>query len=335
VRMKKKVSVIGDGGWGTTLALLLAEKDCNVTLWSYDCNYAEVLENTRENKKYFPGFKIPEEIRITSDLDSATVDKDFIVLAVPSKFFRSVVKNIKKFSNEAIFISVAKGIEIDTFKRMSEVINEELGEVNIAVLSGPSIAYEVAVKKPTSVVVAAYREEIAGKVQELFFTSYFRVYTSEDVVGVELGGALKNIIAIAAGICDGLGLGTNSKSALLSRGLAELIRLGKFLGAEPQTFFGLSGMGDMITTCFSYRSRNRWVGEEIGKGKKLDEVLERMEMVAEGVYTVKAVNNFIKLYNIDMPIAHKVYEVLYENKSPDIAVRELMARGPKSEKLIN
>jgi glycerol-3-phosphate dehydrogenase (NAD(P)+) len=332
--MKEKVSVIGDGGWGTTLGILLAEKNYDVTLWSYDPGYAEVLQITRENKKYFPGFKIPESIKITSDIDVATDNKNFIILAVPSKFFREVVKKIKNFNRNAIFISVAKGIEIETFKRMSEIIIEEHGEVNIAVLSGPSIAYEVALKKPTSVVVASYDENIASKVQALFFSSYFRVYTSSDVVGVELGGALKNIIAIAAGICDGLGFGTNSKSALLSRGLAELIRLGKFLGADPHTFFGLSGMGDMITTCFSTKSRNRWVGEEIGKGKKLNEILDKMEMVAEGIYTVRAVNKFIKVYNIDMPISQKVYEVLYENKPPDVAVQELMAREPKSERLI-
>ncbi len=333
--MKRTVAVIGDGGWGTTLAMLLLQKNCKVTLWSYDPDYAQILNTTRENRKYFPGFKIPEEITITSDLNFATKDKEFIILAIPSKFFRGVVKNIKEFNSDTIFVSVTKGLEIETLKRMSEIINEELGNVNIAVLSGPSIAYEVALKKPTSVVVAAHCEQTAAEVQKLFFTDYFRVYTSCDIVGVELGGALKNIVAIAAGICDGLELGTNSKSALLSRGLAEIIRLGKFLGADPQTFFGLSGMGDMITTCFSSKSRNRWVGEEIARGKKLEEILNTMEMVAEGIYTVKAVNKFIMLYNIDMPIVNKVYQVLYENKSPDVAVRELMTRRLKSERLLD
>lgn len=326
-----KVAIIGDGGWGTTLSLLLWEKGHEITLWSHDPEYAMFLRKKRENVKFLPGPKIPLQVQITANMDEATDGKDFILLAVPSKFFREVIKRIREFPPQAIFVSLAKGLEIDTFKRMSEIVREEMGDVRIAVLSGPSIAYEVVNRNPTSVVVASKDPDTALKVQELFFSERFRVYTSDDVIGVELGGALKNIVAIAAGICDGLGFGNNSKAALLSRGLVELIRFGKQMGAKAETFFGLSGLGDMITTCFSPKSRNRWVGEEIGRGKSLEEILEKMEMVAEGVYTVRAVYNFSKLYNINMPITEKVYEVLYRGKDPKEAVSELMRREPKHE----
>jgi glycerol-3-phosphate dehydrogenase (NAD(P)+) len=214
---------------------------------------------------------------------------------------------------------------------MSEVIEEILGKPNIAVLSGPSIAMEVAKKLPTSVVVASQNQEIAEKVRDLFKTKSLRVYTSLDIIGVQLGGALKNIIAISAGICDGLGFGTNAKSALVTRGLVEISRLGIKMGANPNTFSGLTGLGDLVTTCISPKSRNRWVGEQIGKGKKLNEILKEMEMIAEGIDTVKAGYKLAKLYNIEMPITEKVYQVLYENKDPLTAVSELMTREPKSE----
>lgn len=328
-----KVVILGDGGWGTTLAILLFNKGYQVTLWSHDSEYASFLDEKRENIKFFPGIKIPAGIKITSCTEILREEIDFVVIAVPSVFFRSVLKRIQTYPSRAIFVSVAKGMELNTFKRMSEIIAEEVGEVEIAVLSGPSIAYEVAKAIPTSVVAASENPAVAKEVQNLFMTGYFRVYTSQDVMGVELGGALKNIIALAAGICDGLGFGSNSKAALLSRGLLEMVRFGKILGAQPRTFFGLSGLGDMITTCFSLKSRNRYLGEEIAKGRNLEEVLQEMEMVAEGAYTVKAVYEFSKLKGIEMPISEKIYQVLYLQKDPREAVEELMRREPKPEML--
>ncbi|MDP8233744.1 MAG: NAD(P)H-dependent glycerol-3-phosphate dehydrogenase [Candidatus Saelkia tenebricola] len=327
----QKVCILGDGSWGTTLAMLLFAKGCNVTLWSYDSEYAVLLDNKRENIKFLPGITIPEGIEITSCIDVALKDKDFIVIAVPSVYFRGVVKKIKGMPQEAIFISVTKGIEIDKFKRASEVIVEELGKVRFGVLSGPTIANEVVSEKPSSVVSASSNEDIAKKIQNLFLSPSFRIYTSCDVIGVELGGAIKNIIAIAAGICDGLELGNNAKAALLSRGLAEMVKFGKVNGARSETFFGLSGLGDMITTCFSPQSRNRSIGEKVGRGMKLKEILKEMDMIAEGIYTVKAVYEFSKIQKIDMPITEKVYQVLYDSKNPRNAVNELMQREPKSE----
>jgi glycerol-3-phosphate dehydrogenase (NAD(P)+) len=325
------ISVLGDGSWGTTAALLLNKKGFKVTLWSYDPDYALVLAKERENKKFFPGFKIPQEIDIVSDLNPALVDKDALILAVPSIYIRSVLKNISGYRDGAVFVSLTKGIEQESFKRISEVIYEELGNVNMAVLSGPAIAYEVAQGSPSSVVVASEDESIAKAVQELFFGPYFRVYRSSDVVGIELGGALKNIIAIAAGISDGLGFKTNTKAALLARGLAEMVRFGKSQGALEETLFGLSGLGDMITTSFSPNSRNRTLGEEIGGGLKLEDILKSKNSVAEGLYTVKALHDFIEKVNIEMPIAEQVYQVLYKEKDPNKAVSDLMSRDAKPE----
>ena len=327
----QKVCILGDGSWGTTLAILLFEKGYQVTLWSYNAKYAALLDKKRENIKFLPFIPIPDGINITASLNSALEDKDFIIIAVPSVYFRDIVKKIKAAAKDTIFVSVTKGIEIEKFKRASEIISEELGEINLGVFSGPTIAYEVVNKKPSSAVAASSSKETAAKIQEFFFTPYFRIYTSCDVIGVELGGALKNIIAVAAGICDGLELGNNAKAALLSRGLAEMIRYGKFLKAEPETFFGLSGLGDMVTTCFSPKSRNRSLGEKVGRGMKLKDILEGMDMVAEGVYTAKAVYEFSKQHGIDMPITEKVYQVLYDGKSPYDAVNELMSRQPKPE----
>ena len=329
----KPICVLGDGGWGTTISILLQEKGYQVSLWSQDREYAGILNSKRENEKFFPGFKIPLGIKITSDLEEVILDKDFIIIAVPSIYIRSVIKKIDDFDRNCVFISLTKGIDQDGFKRISELIKEELSVSNLAVLSGPAIAYEVASKVPSSVVVASEHESIAQAVQDLFLTPYFRVYTSKDVIGVELGGALKNIIAIAAGVCDGLGFGANTKAALLSRGLAEMARFGRTMGAHTETLFGLSGLGDMITTSFSPKSRNRALGEEIGKGKKLDFVLKSKNTVAEGIYTAKAVYEFSKNNNIDMPITEQVYQVLYCNKPPDQAVCDLMSREAKPEKL--
>jgi glycerol-3-phosphate dehydrogenase (NAD(P)+) len=328
----EKVSIIGDGGWGTTLAILLVQKGCDVRLWSYSKEYAEFLRNKRENTKFLPGIKIPAEIFISSGLNEVTDKATITILAVPSQYMRQVVTRLKGIDlNQSIIVSVAKGIENDTLLRMSEVIKEILGNVRLVVLSGPSIAYEVARQVPTTVVAASAEQTAGEKIQGILSSERFRVYTSSDVTGVELGGALKNIIAIAAGISDGLGFGTNTKAALLTRGLVEITRLGVALGADANTFRGLSGMGDLVTTCISPQGRNLWLGREIGKGRPLNEVLKDTEMVVEGVPTTKSTYQLSKTYKVDMPITREIYSVLFENKDPKSAVRDLMLRDPKPE----
>lgn len=330
----KKVCVLGDGGWGTTLSLLLFKKGFSVILWSAFPEYAQFLASHRENKKFLPGFKIPKEIEIASDKKEALADSQVVIVAIPSKFLRDSIKGIKESNlskNIGFAISAVKGIENKTFKRPSEIIEDEMGLSNIVVLSGPTIAHEVAQGLPTSCVVASKTGELALQAQELLISETFRIYTSSDVVGVELGGALKNIIAIACGICDGLKLGTNAKSALFTRGLVEMKRLGAALGAKEETFNGLSGMGDLLTTCISPYSRNRYVGEEIAKGKKLQDILKAMEMVAEGVETARSVYELSKQMGIDLPITHQVYQVLFEGKNPLAAVSDLMTRQKKAE----
>ncbi len=327
-----KISVIGDGGWGTTLAVLLAKKGFDVSLWGAFPEYVKIVKNTRENIKFLPGVKIQDNIAITSSLKEVLDGRDLVVLAVPSQFMRDVLKKMK---NEDLknkrFVSVTKGIENGTLKRMSEVITECLGKQKLAVLSGPTIALEVANLSPTTAVIASDDEELARDAQEAFFTDRFRVYTSEDMMGVEIGASLKNIIAIAAGTLDGLGFGTNAKAALLTRGLVEIVRLGVAMGAKRETFYGLSGLGDLTTTCVSQYSRNRWFGEEIGRGKKPSDILKETDMVVEGVATSKAAYNLAKKHNVEMPITAEIYRVLYENKDPKIAVHDLMTRSPKPE----
>lgn len=330
---KQSVAVLGDGGWGTTLSILLDSKGLPVTLWSAFPEYAEVLRGKRLNPKFLPGIPIPKRIEIVSDLKKALEGKDLVILAIPSEYIRGVLKMIKSagLPGNASFVSVTKGIENRSCMRMSEVITDELGKLELAVLSGPTIAREVATGKPTTAVVASRSSHLADRIQDVFMTGRFRVYTSDDVTGVELGGSLKNVIAIACGISDGLGFGTNSKAALLSRGLSEMARLGKAMGAKEKTFSGISGLGDLVTTCFSEFSRNRHVGEEIGKGKKLQDIKARMPMVAEGVPTAQSGCQLGKKYRVDMPITEQVYCVLYRNKSPLRAVNELMARQKKAE----
>ncbi len=333
--MKEKfsIAVLGDGGWGTTIAGLLSDKGYKVTLWSAFADYAALLNKKRINPRFFPGYKIPKAITITSDLSLALQDKQLIVIAVPSQYLRGVLKKVKKLKppHRAIFLSVVKGIENKTLKRMSEVIHEELGNVRVAVLSGPTIAQEVAQKIPTTIVVSAYEKDLRLFLQGVFMTERFRVYTNEDLIGIELGGSLKNVIAIACGISDGLGFGTNAKAALLSRGLAEISRLGHAMGGKVSTFSGLSGLGDLVTTCNSVNSRNRYVGEQIGKGKTLAQIQSHMQMVAEGVLTAKSVYELSRKYKVEMPIVREVYNVLYKNKSPLKAVQDLMTRQSKEE----
>ncbi len=326
------IAVIGDGGWGTTLAILLSKKGFDVSLWSAFPEYAEIIKKSHENVKFLPGLKIPENVNVTGSLSEALKGRDLVILAVPSQFMRGV---LKKMRSEDLagkrFVSVTKGIENGTLKRMSEVIEECLGKQKLAVLSGPTIALEVANFSPTSAVIASDDGDLAREAQDAFMTDRFRIYTSDDLLGVEIGGSIKNIIAIAAGALDGLGFGTNAKAALLTRGLVEIVRLGVAMGAKRETFYGLSGLGDLTTTCVSQYSRNRWLGEEIGKGKKLSDILKETDMVVEGVATAKAAHDLAKRYKVEMPITNEICKVLYENKDPKIALRDLMTRSAKSE----
>ncbi len=327
-----KIAVLGDGGWGTAVAMLLNSKKYRVYLWSAFPDYAELLNKNRENTKFLPSFKIPSEIVISADLAEVVKDAKLIVLAIPSHIMRKVIAPLKGFDlSQSIILSLSKGIENEKLMRMSEVINEEIKPRNLAVLSGPSHAEEVARNLPTTVVVSSPSQKIAVEVQTIFMTERFRVYTNPDIVGVELGGALKNIIAIAAGISDGLGFGANTKAAILVRGMTEMVRLGVNLGAKASTFNGLSGMGDLIATCTSPYSRNKRVGELLAKGKKLEQLLSETETVAEGIETARSVHNLAQKQKIEMPITQEIYSILYEGKEPLSVVRDLMARKAKPE----
>lgn len=329
-----KISVLGAGSWGTALAIILSNNGHDVTLWEFKKEYVKGLIKHHENKIFLPGISIPQEIVITHSLEQASTNQHMIVIAIPTQFVRSVLKKMKKYSFlNTTFVSVAKGIEKETLVTVDHIISDELDieENNIAVLSGPSHAEEVSRKIPTAVVAASRNLDTAKDVQAAFMTSYFRVYSTTDIVGVELGGALKNVIAIGAGIIDGAKFGDNTKAAIMTRGIAEISRLGVQLGARPETFSGLSGMGDLIVTCMSRHSRNRYVGEQIGMGKKLPEVLKSMKMVAEGVETCKSVHELAAKHHIEVPIASAVYNILFHEKDPIKVTYELMSRGMKAE----
>jgi glycerol-3-phosphate dehydrogenase (NAD(P)+) len=330
---KLKISVLGDGGWGTTLAILLQKKGFTVSLWGAFPDYVKSIDKKRVNPRFLPGVRIPGAIRITADLKEAISDKDLIVFAIPSEYIRGVLKKIKKagFDKECAYISVSKGIEISSLKRISEIIREEMGNLRLGVLSGPTIVREVIEGKPATAIIASRNNSLVKFLQDVFMTDKFRIYTSSDVIGVELGGSLKNVIAIACGISDGMGLGTNAKAAILSRGLAEISRLGAKMGAEVKTFSGLSGLGDLVTTCSSAFSRNRSVGEQIGKGKTIADIKKHMRMVAEGIPTAKSAYMLSKKFSVEMPITEQVYAVLYKKKDPLLAVKELMTRQKKQE----
>jgi glycerol-3-phosphate dehydrogenase (NAD(P)+) len=330
---KNNIAVLGDGGWGTTLAILLSRKGYSVTLWGAFSDYVALLNKKRENVKFLPGVRIPKEIRLTADLDSAIREKQIVIFAIPSQHMGEVLRKLKKinYPKNAIYLSVTKGIEIKSLKRMSQIASEVLGQVKFAVLSGPTIAHEVANGVPTVAVIASSDKGVRNTLQDIFMTERFRIYTNDDVVGVELGGSLKNVIAIACGISDGLGFGTNTKAAILSRGLAEISRLGHAMGAKVKTFSGISGLGDLVTTCISQYSRNRFIGEQIGKGKSLKQIESHMQMVAEGVPTAKSAHALSLKYKVDMPIAREVYMVLYKNKSPLKTFKDLMLRKKKEE----
>ncbi|MFH1094195.1 MAG: NAD(P)H-dependent glycerol-3-phosphate dehydrogenase [Candidatus Omnitrophota bacterium] len=327
-----KITIIGDGGWGTALAVLLNRKKLKVNLWSAFPEHVKIINRTRRNEKFLPGIIIPRAIEIGADLGSALENAKVIILAVPSQYMREVLKKIKKFKNtDAFFLSVTKGIEYKSSMIMSDLIKEELKCRNLAVLSGPNIAYEVARGIPSAAVCASDKKHIAVIIQDILMQESFRVYTSNDVTGVELAGAFKNIIAIACGISDGLGFGTNTKAALLTRGLAEITRLGIAMGAQYKTFSGLSGMGDLVTTCMNSRSRNRWLGEELGRGKSLISVLKETEMVIEGIITTKIAVKLAKKYKVSLPITQEVFKVLYGQKNPKAAMESLMHRAKKNE----
>lgn len=328
----RRIAVLGNGGWGTALALLLHQQGHRVAVWGAFAEEIEQLAASRFNERYLPGVRVPEEVALTSDMNDALRDADIVVMAVPSHVVREVCeRSVEHLPAAASVVSVAKGIESESLKRMSEVIEETAQPARLAVLSGPSHAEEVARGIPTAVVAASRDPAVARDIQECFMTDRFRVYTSNDVAGVELGGALKNVIAIAAGVCDGIGYGDNTKAALLTRGLAELSRLGSALGGRRETFAGLSGMGDLIVTCASRHSRNRAVGEQLGRGESLDSILGGMTMVAEGVRTSKGAWQLARQVGVEAPIAEKVHAVLYEGEDPRRAVHALMTRSPRSE----
>ncbi len=328
----RRVTVLGDGGWGSCLAILLGTQGHRVTLWGAFPEYVDQVRRTRENVKFLPDVPIPPVVELTSDLRQALERPEVTVIAVPSQYLRSVLQRcaVGPWDRTAV-VSVVKGIEPETLLRMSELIRSVLPVRRLAVLSGPSISYEVARGLPTTVVAAAEDGSLARQVQELFTTDRLRVYTSSDVVGVELGGSLKNVIAIACGAADGLGFGANSKAALVTRGLAEMARLGAAMGAQAETFSGLSGLGDLVTTCFSPHSRNRRLGEQLGKGVALADAMRGTEQVAEGLTTAKSAHALARKHRVEMPITAEVYRVLHEGKAPQQAVHDLMLRELKSE----
>ena len=331
-----RIAVLGAGSWGTTLAVLLHEKGYPVKLWEFFPDLAETLRREGENRRFLPGIPIPSDILITSSMDEALDGVTDIFFVTPSHTIRAVAGMVREsgaFDRSAIVVNAAKGLEENTLCRMSEVLGQELPlpDGRIVGLLGPSHAEEVSRKMPTSIVVAGPDQKVLERVQGICMTEYFRVYTNIDIVGVEVGVSLKNTIAIASGICDGLGFGDNTKAALITRGLAEIKRLARKMGSREETLSGLAGVGDLIATCMSRHSRNRHVGEQIGKGKKLDEVLGEMVMVAEGVKTTRAAVRLAESLSVELPIAEQVYKVLFFDKDPRRAIRDLMVRKAKRE----
>ena len=329
-----KISVIGSGGWGIALTILLYKNGHDLTIWSFDKREAEELKTTRENKTKLPNILLPEDIKVTDNLKEAVDNKDVLILAVPSKAIRSVSKSLKDIiKDNQIIVNVAKGLEEDTLKTMTDIIEEELKgkKPQVAVLSGPSHAEEVGKGIPTTCVVSAHNKELTLYLQNIFMNPSFRVYTSPDMLGVEIGGALKNVIALAAGIADGLNYGDNTKAALITRGIKEIASLGVAMGGEQSTFYGLTGLGDLIVTCASMHSRNRRAGILLGQGKTLDEAIKEVNMVVEGVYSAKSALMAAKKYNVEIPIIEQVNAVLFENKNAAEAVNELMIRDKKLE----
>ena len=333
--MDAEIGVVGAGSWGTALAKHLAEKGFAIDLWAFEKEVKEQIENTRENKYFLQGFTLPENIHPSNDLERVVSGKDLILVVVPSHCMREVAQNMKRFvSEQSIVVSASKGIENKTHLTMTDILKEKFDFMhgkNFAVLSGPSFAKEVADQAPTVVAAASSDLKTAERVQKIFSGPTFRVYVNTDTAGVEIGGAVKNVIAIAAGICDGMALGYNARAALITRGLAEMKRLGTKLGADPLTLAGLAGVGDLMLTCTGELSRNYTVGKKIGKGEKIEAIISEMRMVAEGVKTTKSVYNLSRKLGVDLPICNEVYYVLFEDLDVNLTIKRLMNRDLKHE----
>lgn len=334
--MKQKIAVLGPGSWGTALAKVLAENGHDVRLWGHEPSQLEEINTKHTNSRYLKEIMLPESLKGEADLETCIQDVDAILFVVPTKAIRTVARQVvSKLTSRPMIIHASKGLEQGTHKRISEVLLEEIGEnkrKDVVVLSGPSHAEEVAVKDITTITAACTNLDAAEYVQKLFMNSYFRIYTNDDVIGVETGAALKNIIALGSGAIHGLGYGDNAKAAIMTRGLAEISRLGVAMGANPMTFIGLSGLGDLIVTCTSVHSRNWRAGDLLGRGHKLDEVLENMGMIVEGVSTTKAAVELARELKVEMPITETIYGVLYENEDIKKAAKNIMLRNSKSEK---
>lgn len=333
--MTNSIGVIGGGAWGTALALLLADKGERVALWMYEQDLAAEAARTRENRVYLPGFPLPENIEVTSSLEAAVADRPYILSVVPSHTVRSISQQFAPhLAQDTIIINASKGIEIETLSPLAEVFKSTLPTQfhdRLCFLSGPSFAKEVARKLPTAVALASSNAGVGKKAQQLLSTPWFRVYTNADVIGVELGGSVKNVIAIAAGVLEGLGFGHNTMAALITRGLAEMARLGAAMGADPRTFAGLAGMGDLVLTCTGDLSRNRTLGTRLGKGEKFDDIMKGLKTVAEGVKTAKATRALARKHGVEMPVVDEVYQIIYEGKDPRQALKDLMGRELKNE----
>ncbi len=328
----KKIGIIGAGSWGIALAALLEENGHDVTVWSKFEDEVNMLKENHEHVTKLPGVKLSEKIKFTTDLKGTIESCEILVMAVPSQFTRSTSHMMKEFVKDGqIIVNVSKGIEDVTYKTLSEIIEEEIPNAEVAVMCGPSHAEEVGRKIPTTIVVGSHKRSVAEILQNVFMNDVFRVYTSPDVLGMEVGSALKNVIALAAGMCDGLGYGDNSKAALITRGIAEISRLGIAMGGKAETFFGLTGIGDLIVTCQSKHSRNRKAGELMGQGKSMQEAMDEVKMVVEGVYSTKAAIGLAKKYNVELPIIEQVNAILFEGKDARSAVNELMLRDKKIE----
>jgi glycerol-3-phosphate dehydrogenase (NAD(P)+) len=332
---KTRIGVVGAGAWGTALAKLLADKGFTLDLWVFETEIREQIEKDRENKVFLPNIKLPENIIPTNDLEIAVKEKDLVLIVVPSHCMRDTAGRMKPFiSPDTIVVTASKGIENQTHMIMTQILEEILDflpKENIAVISGPSFAKEVANKVPTVVAAASISREVSEYVQKIFSCPTFRVYVNDDPIGTQIGGAMKNVLAIAAGICDGMNMGLNSRAALITRGLTEMNRLGTRMGANPLTLSGLAGVGDLFLTCTGDLSRNYTVGKQIGKGRKLDDIISEMRMVAEGVKTTRSVYNLSKKLGIDLPICNEVYFVLFEAFSVEETVQRLMNRSLKHE----
>jgi len=327
-----RATVVGAGSWGTALAKVLGDKGHRVHMWSFEPSVAEQIRDVRENREYLPGVELPPSVEVFLEFDAALEGADVVAAVVPSHVFRDVMASAAPFvPRDAVVLSATKGIEVDTLQRPTEILSALLPEHSPVALSGPTFAREVAEGDPTAIVAASDDRAVAREVQEFFKTERFRVYTNDDVLGVELAAALKNIIALAAGIAAGIGYRTNSRAALITRALAEITRLGLAMGARASTFAGLAGLGDLVLTCSSELSRNRTVGVRLGRGESLDDILSGMKMVAEGVRTTKAARQLASSYQVEMPIVDEVHHILFEGKSPKRATADLMLREPKPE----